>query len=68
MTPQSLSRMLQRSLALLVPLLAIALADKSYHGYKVLRTGQLDQAATELLQRLMVTDNVDFWREPALGQ
>ena len=35
---------------------------------QVLRTGQLDQAATELLQRLMVTDNVDFWREPALGQ
>ena len=29
------SMMLRRSLALLVPLLAIALADKSYHGYKV---------------------------------
>ena len=40
-TSQSLSRMLQRSLALLVPLLAIALADKSYHGYKVTLTIEL---------------------------
>ena len=42
-----LFRMLQKSLALLVPLLAIATADKSYHGYKVTLSAANYRAAND---------------------
>merc|ERR1719285_1550252 len=57
------------SLVILSLLLATSLVgaeQKSYKGYKVLRTGILDYNGTEFLRELMVTHNeLDFWREPA---
>ena len=56
---------------LLLPLLGAALASsdyKAYHGYKVLRTEVLDKASSDLLHKVMIEDNVDFWKEPAPGR
>ena len=54
----------------LLSLLGAALASdyRAYHGYKVLRTEVLDKASSDLLHKVMIEDNVDFWREPAPGR
>merc|ERR1711970_1361063 len=41
---------------------------KTYHGYKVLRTGTLDKTSADLLREAQVETNLDFWKEPAPGR
>merc|ERR1712215_551040 len=41
---------------------------KTYHGYKVLRTGTLDKISADLLREAQVETNLDFWKEPAPGR
>jgi len=43
-------------------------AHKSYDGYKVLRTGTLDQAKADLLRDVQTDTHLDFWKEPAPGR
>jgi hypothetical protein len=53
----------------LLPLLALTGAEKSYAGYKVLRTAALDDNSTEALHSLMLqTTTLDFWTKPAQGR
>jgi len=52
----------------LLSLLSLAGAEKSYAGYKVLRTGSLNSSTSAILRELMVTSNLDFWKEPAVGR
>jgi len=48
---------------------AAASATTSYEGYKVLRTGKLTNATSQLLRHVQTTTNyVDFWGEPAPGR
>jgi len=57
-----------RALLSLLPFLTLVLSYKSYDGFKVLRTGVLDKDQTDVLYDAMISENIDFWREPAPGQ
>jgi len=58
-----------RLLVLLPALLALAAAEqRSYDGYKVLRTGPLDtETAANLRDVMLSTRSLDFWTEPQVG-
>merc|ERR1712133_162223 len=59
---------IMRQLALLFAVLAVATCYRSYHGYKVLRTEKLSFEKMELLKNFQIQSNLDFWKEPWLGQ
>merc|ERR1712033_45466 len=59
---------IMRQLALLFAVLAVVTCYRSYHGYKVLRTEKLSMDKMELLKNFQIQSNLDFWREPWLGQ
>jgi len=59
---------IMRQLALLFAVLAVVTCYRSYHGYKVLRTEKLSMEKMELLKNFQIQSNLDFWREPWLGQ
>merc|ERR1712121_162160 len=48
--------------------LAVVTCYRSYHGYKVLRTEKLSFEKMELLKNFQIQSNLDFWKEPWLGQ
>jgi len=50
-------------------LLALTVSShKSYEGYKVLRTGKLDQASADLLRDVQSDTPLDFWKDPSVGR
>jgi len=55
---------------LLCTLAAVSAFTTSYQGYKVLRTGKLTNATSQLLRHVQTTTTgyVDFWSEPAPGK
>merc|ERR1712117_904431 len=59
---------IMRQLALFFAVLAVATCYRSYHGYKVLRTETLSFEKMELLKNFQIQSNLDFWKEPWLGQ
>merc|ERR1712126_282543 len=59
---------IMRQLALLFAVLAVVTCYRSYHGYKVLRTEKLSMEKMEPLKNFQIQSNLDFWREPWLGQ
>jgi len=61
---------MQTASALLCLGLALAVqADKTYHGYKVFRTGKLNSTNAALLRQLQLSSShLDFWTEPAPGR
>merc|ERR1712133_131741 len=59
---------IMRQLALFFTVLAVATCYRSYHGYKVLRTEKLSFEKMELLKNFQIQSNLDFWKEPWLGQ
>jgi len=55
--------------SLLCSLLSVAAAtQKTYDGYKVLRTGVLDQGKADLLRDEQTESHLDFWKDPAPGR
>jgi len=52
----------------LLSVFSLSGAEKSYAGYKVLRTSNLNANSTEALRNLMITSRLDFWTEPAVGR
>merc|ERR1712002_1013932 len=59
---------IMRQLALFFAVLAVVTCYRSYHGYKVLRTEKLSFEKMELLKNFQIQSNLDFWKEPWLGQ
>merc|ERR1712170_239347 len=59
---------IMRQLALFFAVLAVATCYRSYHGFKVLRTEKLSFEKMELLKNFQIQSNLDFWKEPWLGQ
>merc|ERR1712029_1323598 len=59
---------IMRQLALFFAVLAMGTCYRSYHGYKVLRTEKLSFEKMELLKNFQIQSNLDFWKEPWLGQ
>merc|ERR1712154_383171 len=59
---------IMRQLALFFAVLAVATCYRSYHGYKVLRTEKLSFEKMELLKNFQIQSNLDFRKEPWLGQ
>jgi len=55
------------SCSLLVLAVAVS-SHKSYDGFKVLRTGKLDQTSADLLRDVQAETYLDFWSEPAPGR
>jgi len=49
-------------------LVCAAAAHKSYSGYKVLRTNQLDTKQAKLLNDVQVETKLDFWKDPVPGR
>jgi len=60
--------MLRLLVLTLVSTLTLSGAEKSYAGYKVLRTSALDANDTDSMRTLMVNSRLDFWTEPRVGQ
>merc|ERR1712029_203776 len=59
---------IMKQLALFFAVLAMGTCYRSYHGYKVLRTEKLSFEKMELLKNFQIQSNLDFWKEPWLGQ
>merc|ERR1712170_61643 len=57
-----------RQLALLFAVLATVTCYRSYHGHQVLRTERLSHTQYEQLSKYQIESNLDFWREPLVGQ
>merc|ERR1712170_65697 len=57
-----------RQLALLFAVLATVTCYRSYHGHQVLRTERLSHTQYEQLSKYQIESNLDFWREPWVGQ
>jgi len=50
-------------------LLAVVAAERSYHGYRVLRTENLEAATCQLLmEELQEVEGLSFWKDPAPGR
>jgi len=57
-----------RQLALLFAVVATVACYRSYHGHQVLRTEKLSHTQYEVLSKYHIESNLDFWREPLVGQ